>query len=136
MISIIYRFKLDDQGLKCRNSYGTVREFPIHYLGLKTAKNKTRTLQHDFKTFSSRKFEGRVERGGKSGQRFKSSRMSWLLLFQMDQSTFFVISTMFVVFLTGLNYSNNNYNEINNKICKNIFDARWRCYILYPFYSF
>ena len=40
MISIIYRFKLDDQGLKCRNSYGTVREFPIHYLGLKTAKNK------------------------------------------------------------------------------------------------
>ena len=66
MISIIYRFKLDDQGLKCRNSYGTVREFPIHYLGLKTAKNKTRTLQHDFKTFSSRKFEGRVERGGKA----------------------------------------------------------------------
>ena len=133
MISIIYRFKLDDQGLKCRNSYGTVREFPIHYLGLKTAKNKR---EHSNTTLKLSVPENSRDgmKGGKR-ERFKS-RMSWLLLFQMDQSTFFVISTMFVVFLTGLNYSNNNYNEINNKICKNIFDARWRCYILYPFYSF
>ena len=42
---------------RCGSSY-------IH-VGLKTAKNKTRTLQNDFKTFSSRKFEGWDERGQK-----------------------------------------------------------------------